>query len=66
MLVTPNLISMATPESPRHSSKEQRLRGFRVISESSITYSKRAEAAWPQAVDSAPPTTGGEESAIGR
>ena len=38
-------------------------RGFGFISESSITYSERAE---PPAVDSAAPTPAGEEGAIGR
>ena len=66
MLVTPYLISMATPEPPGHSSKEERHRGFRVIAESSITEPERAEPAWPPAVESAPPTTADEECAIGR
>ena len=51
---------------PGYSSKEQRHRGFRFISESSITDSERAERAWPPAVDSAAPTPAGEEGAIGR
>ena len=41
---------------PGYSSKEQRHRGFRFISESSITYFERAEPAWPPAVASAVPT----------
>ena len=50
---------------PGYLSKEQRHRGFRFISESSIIYSERAEPAWPPAGDSAAPTTASEESAIG-
>ncbi len=66
MLVTPYLISMATPESPRLLVEGATTSWFQVyLTEFSYSF-ERAEPAWPPAVASAAPITAGEEGAIGR
>jgi len=66
MLVTPYLISMATPEPPRPLVEGATTSWFQVYLRE-FNYRFRAGGApWPPAVESAPPTTVGEESTIGR
>jgi hypothetical protein len=66
MLVTPYLISMATPESPRLLVEGATTSWFQVYLREFNYLFRAPEPAWPPAVDSAAPTTVGEESAIGR
>jgi hypothetical protein len=68
MLVTPYLISIATPESPRPLVEGATTSWFQVYLREfrSITDSERAEPLGRPAVESAAPTTADKESAIGR